>query len=219
LSAKFRSFFSMALLCPLYVSCSNGGPLVFPDGLTPVMVNTAQYPEETESDVYPEVLNIVTGTDGLPWVHGRGYVHGPLTLVWEALREPEVLVDRRNVDVWSVEDGIDDAFAHSFRINNVAQEAIEIEFDLEWRQDVIEGSLDDPDIVASRSSLSEETLFLTTVEKSTTLIDIDGVTTAVEIVQMVDAISTDELVLITAAEDWFADLTAWVAGDELPTFP
>ena len=211
------SLFSIVAL-PQTVSCIRVSEPVFPVGLGPVMDNTAQYPSATESDEYPEQLNIVTGTEDLPWVHGRGYVHASVEEVWEALREPEVMVDRRNVDEWQVEQGIDDTFAYSFRIHNIVNDVIDVEFDLEWRQDVIEGSLERPKIVASRSSLSEQTLFLTTVEDSTTLIAIDATTTAVEIVQVVDAISTDELVLRTAVEDWFADVRAWVAGEELAGF-
>ena len=200
------------------VSCSRGSAPVFPIGLAPVMDNTAQYPSKTELEEYPEQLNIVTGTEGLPWVHARGYVHASIERVWEALREAEVMVDRRNVDEWTVEHDIDEAFAFSFRIHNVVHDVVDVEFDLEWRQDVIEGSLELPQIVASRSSLSEPTLFLTTVEASTTIIGIDEGISAIEIVQVVDAISTDELVLRTATEDWFADVTAWVAIEELAGF-
>lgn len=208
---------SLLALCQS-VSCMGEAAPVFPVGLGPVMDNTANYPEATDRYEYPEEVNIVTGTASLPWVHGRGYVHGSIERVWEAMREPEVLVDRRNVDEWAVEYDIDDTYSHSFRIHNIAHEAIDVEFYLEWRQDVIDGSPAAPGIVASRSSLSESTLFLTTVEVSTTLIAIDDSTTAIEIVQVVDAISTDELVLRTAVGDWFDDMTAWIAGEEMVAF-
>src|SRR5262249_38698697 len=129
-------------------ACAGNHATRFPPGLKTLGDNAAEFPAAVQDDAHPETITVVTGeTDDYVWVQAKAYVHASLATTWEAMRTPEVCVDRRHVSSWKVTENVESGYDYSFVIHNTFDNVITIEEDLTWRQSHFEGSLEAPDAV------------------------------------------------------------------------
>lgn len=208
---------SLALLT--LTGCLAPSEIVFPPGLEPLEENTAPWPAAERGDPYPETLSMVSGeADAYAWTHARGYVHGSVSEVWDALQEPEVVVDRRGVDAWDVTLENVDGYDAAFTIHNEVYDIITIDFDLAWREGAVAGSIDDPQAVGVRFLKVAGTGLIEVMEGSITVYGMDSDLSAIELIEHLEAYSTGTAETESWMSDLFASVVAWVAGDPLPTF-
>lgn len=174
-------------------------------------------PEGTPEDPYPEVLVTAQGKSGHSWVHAKGYIHAPLAAAWQALNVREVCVDRHHVDRYSISEGSEEGYDHSFAINAEVDDIITVEFRISWRQGVVEGTNEDPIIVAARFQKTFGTPFIKTIAGSVVMTEVTDEVTEFQFIEHVDSASGDEH---QQAKDFmnslYDSLRAQVRGEPLP---
>ncbi len=90
---------STLLAAVISAACFGNETTEFPPGLEPVEENSAPLPEPTATDMYPEIIETVHGrTDGVMFSHSHAYVHANPAKVWLAIKDVDVVSDRRNAD-------------------------------------------------------------------------------------------------------------------------
>lgn len=145
---------SLALPLALVPGCWGNETTPFPPGLEPAAaVNEASFPVGDASDPYPERLDVVlTYAEDAPGrppsVHGKGYVHAPLTAVWMALRNPDVSADRRSFASYTVAQDVEPEYDFSYRIDAVINNIITFGYATTFRHGVVEGTVDAPTTIA-----------------------------------------------------------------------
>jgi hypothetical protein len=201
-------------------SCKGNSSTTFPDGLEPLdAVNQAHDPAPLAGDAHPEALQTATGdTDDYSWAHGRGYVHASLTDTWAAMRDPDTCVDRRSVDEWTHADTVDPKYRYAFSIHNVVHSVVTVEFDVTWREDVAEGTVDAPSVVAARWQKVYGTNYITLMGGSIIARRVDDATTELELVEHLNASGKGSDTAETTMRDWYGSVVAKVHGRALPTY-
>lgn len=181
--------------------------------------NTASLPEGTAEDAYPETLNLVAvNSDPFDFIHARGYVHAPVARVWEAMRTPEVVIDRRKVASFTITSDVEMGYDVSFRVHNVVHDFITVEFENTWRESSMEGTVDAPTQVLCNYKKTWGTSFIDLMEGAITLTEVTPDVTEFAIVQHLDATSADSEEIATASRDMYASVVAFVHDQPLPTY-
>ena len=199
--------------------CDSDEPTEFPSGLEPLEVCTAPAPDPIEGDATPEDVRFVLGTeDEYSWVHGRGFVHKPLAETWAAMRDPEVSVDRREVDEWTVEHGVETEYDFSYVIHNTVNDIITVEFDITWRQGVVEGTVEAPELVGGRFQKTFGTTFIELLSGSIVARAVDDSTTEIELIEHLKATGKGADTAQSFLRDYFTSVVAKAHGNPLPTY-
>ena len=216
-----RQFIVMTLAHISLLACNREKTVDFPDGLAPLDAeNRATPPKGTSADPYPEEISIITGSeDEYEWGHGFAYVHAPIDKVWEAIQDPDVDVDRARVDSWTTEWDVDPDYEVSYRISNVAEDLITVEWDVDWRHGLVDGSAATPEVVGARFLKSDGSSLIETLEGSVTLYWVEDDTTTLEIMQHLSATATEADAIQAYFEDFFIDVVAFVNDEPLPDIP
>ncbi len=213
----------MRLLLPLVLlACGGSEPSEFPSVLAPLEDNRAPWPEGTESDPFPETLEVVSGGDDeLWWAHARGFVHAPAGLVWEVASEADTVVDRREVDEWEVTstdavEGVDRSMVIRCTVNDV----LTITYDLTWVHELQEGSETAPERVVSQWDVTG-TPFIELLTGSMVLepVEDDPTVTSVELVEHLKAPLRDDETIASYLRDLHASLVARAHDEPLPVWP
>lgn len=156
----------------LLPGCYTNEVTPFPEGLEPWEENLAELPAPVEGDPCPETLVFVNqGYMGTRSVHARGCIHAPMAAVWEAVRDPQTSRDPTTT--------------HGFRIVAyetepmypwtyktyvfVDHELTDIEFELNWRHSVVEGTEAQPLVTATRWAKTWGSSAISTMEGSLVL--------------------------------------------------
>jgi len=190
-----------------------------PTGLDPLEDNTASYPTGTSDDPYPETLNLVSGSaDDYDWTHGRGYIDAPIQDVWDAMADPDTVVDRRRVQDWSTTLDTDPDYAVSFETANTSTDIVTVEFDIDWIEDVVDGSADAPQTVGIRYQKVGGTDLVKLLAGSAQLVAETDDTTGVELIEHLDTVGSDSTDIENYFTDLFASVLAVSHGEALPTY-
>jgi hypothetical protein len=205
-------------LLTLLAGCFGNESTPFPPGLEPLEENRARRPT-ADGDPYPEVLALVSGDTGdYAWGHGRAFVKADLATTWAAIRTPEVCVDRRQVDEWTVVLDTEPEYDFSFRVHNLVDRLITVEFDVAWRHGAVDGTREAPVLTGGRWSK---------VEGSTTIEILRGSIVARAVAEGVTEVEFEEHIkaLIGGTEhiesyltDYFASIVAQAHGQPLPRY-
>jgi hypothetical protein len=192
----------------------------FPEGLEPFEEIDVAAPEGTETDPFPERLAFDSGSrSGFDWVEARGFVHAPIARTWEAMREPEVCVDRRAVDRWSVRNVEDAEHDFSYVIHNEVDDVISVEFDNTWRHGATTGTVEVPEEIHANFQKTWGTTFIDILRGSVIARPVDAETTELLMVEHIRAASGDgQEQGRSYLGDYFASIVAHVRGDPLPTY-
>jgi len=197
--------------------CLGSSETEFPAGLEPLDEVGAPWPGGDGE--HPETLSTAHGsTDDYDWVHARGYVHAPLAEVYPALRVPEVNVNRRQVDEWSVTWDVEDGYDHSYALDLVVHDIITIEYRITWRHGLIEGTDDAPLLTAARYQKTDGTDVIRLKEGSVVATEVEDGLTGLELVERMDSLRSDHDTIESYLRDMYADLLAVAHGEPLPTY-
>lgn len=210
----------VAVLVALGVaSCGGDEATAFPPGLEPLETSTATRPAPASGQSCPEAVNIVTGDHGdYEFAHARGCVSAPVSSVWEALRDADVTVDRRRVTSWSTTRNVETQYPVSFRVHNIVRDVVTIEFDITWRAGVVEGTSDEPRVVAARYQKTYGSTFISLLAGSVVARPIDPTTTEVEIVRHIKSTGSGAADAQMYLQDCFDSIVARVHGRPLPRY-
>jgi hypothetical protein len=196
------------------VGCFGEEATPFPPGLEPIEESTARTPEGMA-----ERLAFAVGEkDEYVWAHARGFIHAPIARVWEAMKDPEVVADRRQVDELSFELEIEPEYDHSFVVHNVVHAVQDVRFDVTWRQGVVEGEREDPRVVAIRFQKTDGSTAIYLMEASIVLRRVDDAITELSAAEHLDAFVRDIEQIQSQLGDIHASVVARVHGEPLPTY-
>lgn len=199
--------------------CFGNKTTEFPPGLEPLEENTAEPPPAVEGNPYPETFNVVQGnTDDTDWLHGRGYIHASVQQVWGAMKDPEVCVDRRKVDSWTVELNVEPDYEVSWRTRNTVNDIITVEFDVTWRQGLVEGTPEDPEVVGGAYQKTWGSTVIDYMAGSVVLRKVDESTTLFEFIHRLQALMSGAESVASQGPDLYASVLARVHGEPLPTY-
>lgn len=202
------------------VGCGSSGTEEFPTVLAPLEENKAPWPEGTPSDPFPETLEIVSGGDtDLWWAHARGYVHADALAVWDAARDADTVVDRREVDEWEVTLDSVPEFDDSLTLLCTVHDVLTISYDLTWVHELQKGEPTAPERVVAQWDKTDGTPFIELLRGSLVIEPTeDPDVTRVEMVEHLVASLRDDQTIASYLSDLFASLVATSHGDPLPTY-
>lgn len=206
----------MVLGFAVLFACFGHRETEFPAGLEPLTDNVAVFPEAVDGEL-PEDVDIHLGaTDVYDWANARGYVRAPLIDVWEAVKNPDVGVDRRAVTEWTVGFDVEPTYDVSFVVHERVVDIVTVAYDLTWREGLVPAGRDD--LVVARWQKTDGTALVDLLEGSIVLSPVEDGVTGVEIVEHLGTPQDDQDRLSTFFLDLFASITAVSHGDPLPTY-
>ncbi|MCB9592415.1 MAG: hypothetical protein H6719_06765 [Sandaracinaceae bacterium] len=192
----------------------------FPPGLEPLEANPIEPPAGTVDDPYPEgwTLDAVDGPR-FDTVYARGYFAAPLADVWAAFQNPLVGTDRRSADEWTIEPLDDPSYDVSYVVHSTTYEIVTVQWSTTWRQGVVEGTAEAPELVAIRWQKTDGSTILRLIEGSLVLRAVgDGSATELDLVYHVDAVAAGIDQFVLYVEDTLNDARALLRGEPLPTY-
>ena len=205
----------LGLLGALSPGCLKDVETEFPDGMGPLdAVNLATFP----SDDAETMSTTGEATEDWVSVHGRGYVHAPITAVWAALQDSAVDTDRRRVDEWLAEDLADDNVDRSYVIHTTVKELISVDYDLTWRHSVVEGTATEPEVVAIRWQKTFGAAIIEVIEGSITLRNAGDELVEIEVIEHLGAPNQNAEDIELFIVDLHADAVAFSKDLPLPEF-
>jgi hypothetical protein len=153
------------------------------------------------------------------FAHGRGYIHAPLEVAYDAISNPEACVDRRQVDRYTITLDVEPEYERSFLTHNEVDDVITVEFDMTWRFGVVEQTNEVPDLIAGTFSKTYGTTFISLMRGSIVARRIDDMTTELEVVEHINAATGGSDDIVAFLNDYFANVVALSHGEPIPTYP
>ena len=207
------------LLCAaLFASgCFDNVATVFPEGLEPFEeVNEAPLPMGEEP--YPEHLTFVRKRccHGALNVHAKAYVQADVATTFAAVRNPLAGADRREAVTFTYEEDIDPEYRWSHRSHLVIPDIVTVEFDLTWRSDIVEGTVEEPTITATRWQKTFGTTAIARLEGSIVCREVEPGVTVLEIQYHLDALSSSYETIEDYLQGYYDSILALVRGEPLP---
>lgn len=210
----------LLLLTLALAACSGkSDTLTFPAGLEPLEDNKADYPAAKTGDAWPETLNLVSGSDdSYDWTDARGYIQAPILDVWSAVADPDAVVDRRRVQEWTTTMDVEPDYDVSFEIANTSYDIVTVEFDIDWREGAVEGTVDAPLTVGVRWQKVGGTDLVKVLEGSAVLESEGDSATGVQFIEHLDTVGSDTSDIEAYLTDLYASVVAVSHGEDLPTY-
>lgn len=155
------------------------GSFEFPDGLEPIEDNLVPKRDLKPGDPVPKELDVLyDGAGDFSWAHGRGWLETSMSKMWEILQEPEIFINHREVDEWSITTGVEEGYDGSWRTHNVVKNPLAtVAFQQTYRMGVVSGTHDKPEVIMVRAELTEaDNPFMEAVRDSVIISELfDGV--------------------------------------------
>lgn len=209
----------LAFLAFGLVGCGGEEATSFPPGLQPLEAVTVPLPPATPGDPHPEVFNTRVGEHAdYEWAQGRGYLHAPLSRVYEALRDPEVTTDRRRVSEFTSTPDTEPEYPFSYRVNNVVRDIVTIEFDISWRLGPNDGSEATPTAVSALYQKTFGTTFIDVLRGDVVARQVDADTTDIEMVRHIRSTGAGGPEAAIYLRDVYESVRARVRGQPLPRY-
>jgi hypothetical protein len=165
-----------------------------------------------------EGINVVTGNAGpYNYAVASAYVNAPLASVLAALRDPNVVVDRRRVDAWEV-DPPGDHPPPLFKVHNTVHGAAVVQFETTWRSGVVQGTAAKPKLVCARDRKTAGSSFINVLEDSIVARPVDAHTSAIEIVRHLKAMNVGTKEAEQYVRDVYANIVAHAHGQAVPRY-
>ena len=165
--------------------------------LAPLEDNTAQWPAEADGESHPEVLEVATpaGAPAPGWAHARGYLHAGIAEVWEAMRDPDVVVNKENAVSYRLKGECDlQGLAYCFEYESTVDipvAPVDLESVTMWRHFLKEGEMEAPEEVVVVYKSTENPPGIELATGSLELIKIDEETTGVAFIGWLDTWGSD----------------------------
>lgn len=212
----------MRVLTPFFViaasltACFESPEARFPPGLEPLgELRVAADTSNTDQD---EGLLMEAGIDEDIWVHARGFVHADVTRVWKALQDEQVFIDRRAVSAYTIEWDTEPEYDISYVVSQEVEDIVTVSYDVAWRQGLIQGSEEAPEIVSARFQKIDGTSFIEKMEGSILLLDVGENRTEFQFQEHMDTPMPDTSDLESYVTDLYEELLLHVRGETLPSY-
>lgn len=170
-------------LLALGAGCGSNVATMFPSGLEPwEMTNLAAAPTSMSGEQFPETLSfarrqwtIPGTTTRIPSVHARAFIQQPIATVFRASRDPQTGRDPTasqgfSIVAWAT----DPMYAFTYRTHVIVNSIITLQWDVDWRHGVVEGTADAPRVTAARWQKTMGSSEIEVIEGSLVLRAVDG---------------------------------------------
>jgi hypothetical protein len=158
-TSRFATRAGMLALSMGLLGCFGNSATMFPAGLEPwEPMNMATPPAAQPGDPYPEQITFYRTSwrdpatmRSVPSVHARAFIRAPLAAVWPAIHDPQTGRDPVSSHGFRVvEWATEPMYAFSYKTYVLVHNVIELEWNVNWRHGVVEGTLDAPRVVSAR---------------------------------------------------------------------
>ena len=191
-------------------------------GLEALDENSAEWPEASASELYPQELVVVQGDeDASPgWAHVTAYIHVEPARIWEALEQADVVVDRAEAKDWWLEGECDKQGLSACLEFYTHMTKFGVDFDsiTTWLYEVREGT---DEVPTEMMMVYQKTWGTDVVEMNTGSIHLREVAegiTAVSYVAWLETWGEDDSGAIAAyARSLYEDTVAYVHDRPLPS--
>lgn len=205
-----------AILAGGLTGCFSDEVTEFPPGLEPLAENQAPL---LPVDACPDEVSIAEGErPEFLWIHARGCVPADLATTWAAMRDPDASVDRRQVDEWTVTPDTDPDYPFSYTLSIVVRRFITVEYDMAWRHGAVEGSTEEPEVVAARFQKVFGSEVIKLLEGSAVATPRGDGTTELDLIYRLDGAIRDPSDIRGFVGDYHASVVALTRGEPLPTY-
>lgn len=187
----FRTFAPgrAALACAVLAcaACQDSIATPFPPGLEPFDDDGVPL---TLDGTVAETLRTTARDDGAIRVYGRGFIFRPPEVVYATAHDPEVMVARCKTTTQTVTFGNQPQYELSFLVHYFVDDILNVEWDDQWRGDVIEGDLAAPVHVRIKHQKIEGSEFISVSEGTIAILATgDPEVTELRFVEHLDAVS------------------------------
>jgi hypothetical protein len=195
-------------------ACQDNVSTPFPPGLEPFI--DGDVPGDLAAPD-GEALATSTSSEGMIRAYGRGLVLAPPAAVWAAAKIPELMIARCNTDRHAVMLDNEPEHELSFVVHYVVNDILTVEWDDQWRGDVVTGTSDAPRLVMIKHQKVQGSDFISVSEGSILIrATSDRDTTELWFVEHLRAISGSPDQVIGGMRDNYDALVALVHEQPLP---
>lgn len=208
----------------LVLACTGSKEVIaFPDVLEPLEDLKIEAPEGTADEPYPESYEVLSGDTGdYGWVHLRGYIHGDISSVWEALRDDLVYVNQRETTTYVVSELDSDIYDYVYQVENNVENIVTVAFTNEWRHAATEGSKAAPEEITVRWQKIEGTEFIASLEGSVRILPVEDVArkdaVEVQVIEHITATMDQEGAARVFVEDLYERWMLVTHGEGIPEY-
>jgi hypothetical protein len=196
------------------VGCQDDISTPFPPGLEP-------FEDDAEAGALEapvtEGLTTRSVDDDFIRVYGRGLIFASPATVYAVAHDPAVMVAVCSTTSQTTEVGNDPAYDLSFLVHYFVDDILNVEWDDQWRGDVVVGTVEDPELVQIKHQKIEGSDFISLSEGTVQLLATDDPdVTELRFVEHLDAIMASEADVILGMQSNFERLLAVSHGDPIP---
>jgi hypothetical protein len=194
--------------------CQDNVSTPFPPGIEPFA--DGDVPGELpEPD--GEQLRTSSSSEGMIRVYGRGRVHAPPDVLWRAAKVPEAMVARCRTTRYSVLLDNEPHHELSFLVHYVVDDILTVEWDDQWRGDVVRGTADAPELAMVKHQKVQGSDFIYVSEGTIQLLATrDPGVTELWFVEHLRAISGSTGDVVAGMRDNYDRLVALAHGRAIP---
>lgn len=205
---------ALVLALVLLGGCQDNVATPFPPGLEPFADGDAPGDLDLPDG---EGLATQASTEGMIRVYGRGRVLASPAAVWAAEQVPEAMVARCNTSRHAVTPDTEPDHALSFLVHYVVDDILTVEWDDQWRGDVVDGTGDAPALAMVKHQKVQGSDFIYVSEGSILLRKTDDPdATELWFVEHLRALSGSTDQVVRGMRDNFDALVALVHDQPIP---
>lgn len=195
-------------------ACQDDVATPFPPGLEPF--DDVDTPASLVDPRGEELITDASG-GGTIRAYGRGLVLAPPAAVWAAAKVPEAMVARCNTTTQTFQRDNEPEYELSFLVHYLVDDILTVEWDDQWRGDVVIGTPDAPELVMIKHQKIQGSDFIAVSEgtiqiRATT----DPAATELWFVEHLDAISGSADDVVGGMRDNYDRLVALAHGLPIP---
>jgi hypothetical protein len=199
------------------VGCQDDISTPFPPGLEPFEDDAEN---QTLDGTVVEALTVKSTDEPMIMVYGRGFIFRSPAEVYAVSHDPEVMLAVCSTTSHSVVDDNEPEYDLSFLVSYFVDDILNVEWDDQWRGDVVLGALEAPELVMIKHQKTEGSDFISLSEGTVQLLATDDpAITELRFVEHLDALMASEGDVIAGMQSNFDRMLAVAHGNPIPSCP
>jgi len=195
--------------------CQDDISTPFPPGLEPF--DDDGVPASLDGTVQETLSHSSSKTDFVR-AYGRGFIFEPVATVYAAGHDPQVMIAACSTTSQTVTLDTEPEYELSFLVHYFVDDILDVEWDDQWRGDVVTGTPDAPDLVMVKHQKIQGSDFITLSEGTVELLSTeDPAITEVRFVEHLDAVSAGEGDVLEGMQSNYDRLLAVAHGNPIPS--
>lgn len=167
-----------------------------------------------------EALTVKSTDEPMIMVYGRGFIFRSPAEVYAVSHDPEVMLAVCSTTSHSVVDDNEPEYDLSFLVSYFVDDILNVEWDDQWRGDVVLGALEAPELVMIKHQKTEGSDFISLSEGTVQLLATDDpAITELRFVEHLDALMASEGDVIAGMQSNFDRMLAVAHGNPIPSCP